>query len=101
MPNFSLLINPSATPRAPYGDDQAAILNANGLAEARAEISSWPGYAPTPLVDLSGLARLAGARCRAVYTIGDTGETIAASAQAGDAEIENCTTLDRASSRRR
>ena len=65
MREFSLLINPSATPRAPYGDDQAAILNANGLAKARAVISSWPGYAPTPLVDLSGLAREAGVR--AIY----------------------------------
>ncbi|MBB53931.1 MAG: hypothetical protein CMF67_06120 [Magnetovibrio sp.] len=31
MPDFSLLINPSVTPRAPYGVEQAAILNANGL----------------------------------------------------------------------
>ena len=31
MRDFSLLINPGATPRAPYGDDQAAILNADGL----------------------------------------------------------------------
>ena len=48
MRDFSLLINPGATPRAPYGDDQAAILNADGLAEAWAVISSWPGYARTP-----------------------------------------------------
>ena len=60
MPDFSLLINPSATPRTPYGEEKAAILNSNGLAEARALISSWPGYAPTPLVDLSGLAQEAG-----------------------------------------
>ena len=39
MRDFSLLINPGATPRAPYGDDQAAILNADGLAEA---VSSPP-----------------------------------------------------------
>ena len=60
MPDFSLMINPSAKPRAPYGEEQSAILNSNGLAEARAVISSWPGYAPTPLIDLSGLAREAG-----------------------------------------
>ena len=57
MRDFSLLINPGATPRAPYGDDQAAILNADGLAEAWAVISSWPGYAWTPLINLTGLAR--------------------------------------------
>ena len=57
MPDFSLLINPGATPRAPYGDDQAAILNADGLAEAWSVISSWPGYAWTPLINLTGLAR--------------------------------------------
>ena len=48
---------PGATPRAPYGDDQAAILNADGLAQAWAVISSWPGYAQTPLINLTGLAR--------------------------------------------
>ena len=57
MRDFSLLLNPGATPRAPYGDDQAAILNADGLAEAWAVISSWPGYAWTPLINLTGLAR--------------------------------------------
>ncbi len=53
---FRLERNPSATPSAAYGDRQLAILNASGLAQARACISAWPGYAPTPLVALPGLA---------------------------------------------
>lgn len=65
MPDFSLLINPSVTPRVPYGVEQAAILNANSLAQAQAVISSWPGYAPTPLVEMPGLAREAGVK--AIY----------------------------------
>ena len=53
---FQLALNPGATPDADYGDRQAAVLNADGLAEARRCISVWPGYAPTPLVGLPGLA---------------------------------------------
>jgi diaminopropionate ammonia-lyase len=33
------------------------VLNAEGFAAAVAEVSGWPGYAPTPLVDLPALAR--------------------------------------------
>lgn len=47
--------------------------------------------------DLSGMASLAGLQCRAVYTIGATGETIAATADgAGRAGVVRCATLDRA-----
>lgn len=53
---FQLALNPGAEPNAGFGDRQAAVLNADGLAEARRCISSWPSYAPTPLVDLPGLA---------------------------------------------
>jgi len=60
MPSFSLLENPAAAPATPYGADQAAVLNAEGLAEARAVISGWPGYAPTPLIEMPGLARMTG-----------------------------------------
>ncbi|MCW2306012.1 diaminopropionate ammonia-lyase [Rhodobium gokarnense] len=54
---FELIDNPAADPDAAYGDRQAAVLNAEGLAEARRCITAWPGYAPTPLIDLAGLAR--------------------------------------------
>ena len=57
---FRLSLNPGAIPGAAYGDRQAAVLNAGGLAEARACISQWPGYAPTPLVSLVGLAEALG-----------------------------------------
>ncbi len=53
---FRLALNPGATPRAAYGKRQAAVLDGAGLAEARRCISAWPGYAPTPLIDLPGLA---------------------------------------------
>ncbi|BBK34177.1 diaminopropionate ammonia-lyase [Stella humosa] len=53
-----LLPNPRAAGRdAPYGADQRAVLNENAFAEAQGEIARWPGYAPTPLVGLPGLAR--------------------------------------------
>lgn len=48
--------NPGLRPAADYGPRQQAQLNAAGLAEARRCISAWPGYAPTPLVALPGLA---------------------------------------------
>lgn len=54
---FRLVGNPAATPGAAYGARQAAMLNGEALAEARRCISGWPGYAPTPLIELSGLAR--------------------------------------------
>ncbi len=52
--------NPNATPETPYGPALQAILNAEGFESARREISGWPGYAPTPLHRLSGLAAAAG-----------------------------------------
>ncbi|MBT6278013.1 MAG: diaminopropionate ammonia-lyase, partial [Chromatiales bacterium] len=35
----------------------AGIFTGASLSQARAEISSWEGYAPTPLISLAGLAR--------------------------------------------
>ncbi len=52
--------NPNAAPETPYGPALEAILNAEGFEAARGEISGWPGYAPTPLHRLSGLAEAAG-----------------------------------------
>ncbi|MGC9368353.1 MAG: diaminopropionate ammonia-lyase [Paracoccaceae bacterium] len=53
---FTLSLNPQAAPGAPWTEAQDAILSDAGLAAARATISGWPGYAPTPLVALPGLA---------------------------------------------
>ena len=47
--------NANATHEA-YGPAQMRIISAKGLADARPEIESWPGYAPTPLHSLTGLA---------------------------------------------
>lgn len=52
--------NPKAGPENIYGPAQQAVLNAAAFAAARAEISSWDGYAPTPLAELPSLARQAG-----------------------------------------
>ncbi|BBK44810.1 diaminopropionate ammonia-lyase [Allostella vacuolata] len=53
-----LLPNPRAAGRdAEYGAAQRAVLNRTAFAEARDEITRWPGYTPTPLVALPGLAR--------------------------------------------
>ena len=41
-------------PAAPVAG--AGVLTAAGLAAAKAEITAWPDYAPTPLHDLAGLA---------------------------------------------
>jgi diaminopropionate ammonia-lyase len=56
-----LIVNPNAAPAdAPYGTARAAVLSAEGFAAAEREITGWPGYAPTPLVALPGLARALG-----------------------------------------
>ena len=55
------LRNPSAAPAAePYGAQRAQVLSQAGFDAALAEISSWPGYAVSPLVQLDGLARTLG-----------------------------------------
>ena len=53
---FTLCLNPSAAPQNPWTEAQDAILSDAGLAAARATIGGWPGYAPTPLAALPGLA---------------------------------------------
>src|SRR5262249_11565150 len=55
--------NPAAAPaQAPYGEARSRVLSQSGFDAAFAEISSWPGYAPAPLVSLDGLARALGLR---------------------------------------
>ncbi len=50
--------NPAASDRAePYADgERETILSNAALAIARSEIGQWPGFAPTPLVALPGVA---------------------------------------------
>ncbi len=51
---FTLFANPRA------GTPGMTVLPEAGFRRARAEIVAWPGYAPTPLVDLPGIAAAAG-----------------------------------------
>jgi diaminopropionate ammonia-lyase len=52
--------NPRASRDLAYGESQRGVLSRERFAQARAEIASWPGYAPTPLVALPELASDAG-----------------------------------------
>ena len=57
------VVNAHAAPAAEgYGPARSRVLCAEGFAAAAAEIATWPGYAPTPLVSLPGLARRLGLR---------------------------------------
>lgn len=49
--------NIRARPDRSCGPPQVAMIDRDDVAAARAEISGWPGYRPTPLVALDGLAR--------------------------------------------
>jgi len=55
---FELALNPLHQSLA-YGKEQQAVLNETGYREAARIISSWPGYRPTPLRSLDGMARFA------------------------------------------
>lgn len=52
--------NPAGPASGPYPADKEPILSLAAHAEAMAEISEWPGYQPTPLIALSGLAKATG-----------------------------------------
>jgi diaminopropionate ammonia-lyase len=53
--------NPRAMPAALYGaNGRTEILSLGAFAEAKREITSWPGYAPTPLRSLKNLAARVG-----------------------------------------
>lgn len=53
---FTLRLNPNAQKTNLWTEEQDAILSEAGLKAARETISGWPGYAPTPLLALPGLA---------------------------------------------
>ncbi|MBI4539162.1 MAG: diaminopropionate ammonia-lyase [Gemmatimonadetes bacterium] len=57
---FRLLANVRADRRSPYGEAERRILSHAAAAVADREIRSWPGYAPTPLQSLRGIARALG-----------------------------------------
>ena len=58
---FRHLANPAALPAgSPYPDSLKAVASRMEGLQALAEIASWPGYAPTPLYDLPGLAKALG-----------------------------------------
>ncbi len=52
--------NARAAQAGEYGPEHRAILNPEEAEAARREIATWPGFAPTPLVSLPGLATAAG-----------------------------------------
>ncbi len=54
--SFTLVKNAAASKSVPWSKSQDAILNDAAYAAARDTITSWPGYAPTPLVPLPGLS---------------------------------------------
>ncbi len=56
----ALFLSPLASRDTGWSDRQNAVLSQEGFCAARAVISRWPGYAPTPLLDLTGLAEAAG-----------------------------------------
>lgn len=54
------VLNAQADPTAVYDDRRRSVLSLEEADLARSTISAWPGYAPTPLVELPDIAREAG-----------------------------------------
>ncbi|MFO1349839.1 MAG: diaminopropionate ammonia-lyase [Gammaproteobacteria bacterium] len=52
--------NPHARRDLRYGERQRRVLDSAECEAARREIASWPGYAPTPVLSLAGLAARSG-----------------------------------------
>jgi diaminopropionate ammonia-lyase len=55
-----VLINPAADRAAAFGPERRSVLDPAACATAQRTIRNWPGYAPTPLRDLPGLAHACG-----------------------------------------
>ena len=55
-----LSINALACPPPEYGPAQKALLNREAFADVEAEVTRFPGYVPTPLIALDGLASASG-----------------------------------------
>jgi diaminopropionate ammonia-lyase len=60
LPPVRLRVNPRFDPGERYGDARSKVIGPQDRAQALATISAWPGYRPTPLIDLPGLARTCG-----------------------------------------
>ncbi len=58
----NLFINPEAHPPPEYGPAQKALLNQDAFANVEAEVTKLPGYQPTPLIALNGLAMASSVR---------------------------------------
>jgi len=56
VPAEQFFLNPTANPKARYGDGRPPYLTLDAAAVAEREISSWPGYQATPLRELDDLA---------------------------------------------
>ena len=56
-PSFRHVANGRVEHGLPYPRQLERILSAAEFAAARTEIASWPGYGPTPLRELAGLAK--------------------------------------------
>ena len=52
----NFFINPEAHPPPDYGPVQKGLLNQEAFADVKAEFTNLPGYQPTPLIVLNGLA---------------------------------------------
>ena len=57
QPEFRLALNPQYQSHSLYPSEADTVLNAEGFYRAKQSISQWPDYAPTPLFELSNLAR--------------------------------------------
>ncbi len=60
LPPIRVHANPDFDPGEPYGDVRRKVIGSDDRALARETITAWPGYRPTPLIDLPGLARTSG-----------------------------------------
>ena len=56
----NLFINPESHPPPEYGPAQKALLNQAAFGDVEAEVTNLPGYQPTPLIALNGLALASG-----------------------------------------
>ena len=56
----NLFINAQAHPPPDYGPAQKALLNQDAFANVETEVTNLPGYQPTPLIALNGLAMARG-----------------------------------------
>ncbi len=60
LPPVRLHINDRFDPSEAYGDAQRSVIGPAARTQALDTITAWPGYAPTPLIELKGLADYCG-----------------------------------------